>query len=212
MIQNTSDRDQILEMAVDGETEEYSCDEIFGPYLREELPFEYEDGGRIKNSEVLMRSWYIENPISKDLVKSMTFRIAPACEKEFIIVMKAPIDRLQYNLTSFLKLSLVEHDYQLAKLIEKRLKHGSEEELEEIEVDAKAVGGRLPSQTMKVMIIGKLENPRIECLRQLNEDTTNCNVISLGVKKNIAQQKFRIPFKNLSTSLDAELDFIFVKT
>jgi hypothetical protein len=179
--------------------------------LREELPFEYQDEGRIKNSEMLMKSWYIENPISKDLVKSMTFRISPACEKEFIIVMKAPIDRVQYNMASFLTLSLVEHDYHLARLVEKRLKHGSEDELEEIEVEAKAVGGRLPCQTMKVMIIGKLENPKIECLRQLNEDTTRCNIISLGVKKGITQQKFRIPFKNLSTALDAEFDFSFVK-
>lgn len=36
-------------------------------------------------------------------------------------------------------------------------------------------------------------------------------MIPLGVKKSGAQQKFRIPFKNLSTTLDAEFDFTFVK-
>ena len=93
MVCNTSDRDQIIQLQFDEETDEYSCDEIFGPYLREELPFEYKDGGSILNSEKLMKSWYIENPISKDLVKSLTLRISPQCDKEFIIVMKAPIDK-----------------------------------------------------------------------------------------------------------------------
>ena len=46
------------------------------------------------NSEKLFKSWYIENPISKDLVKTITLRMSPLCEKEFIIVMKAPTDRV----------------------------------------------------------------------------------------------------------------------
>jgi hypothetical protein len=61
--------------------------------MRDELPFDYEDGSDIPNSEVTLQSWFIENPISKDLVKSITIRMSPNCEKEFIIVMKAPNDR-----------------------------------------------------------------------------------------------------------------------
>ena len=136
MVQNLSDRDQCLELAVDAETPDYSCDEIFGPYLREELPFEYRDGSTIANSERLMKSWYIENPISKDLVKSMAFRLAPACEREFIIVMKAPIDRIQFNLTSFLTLTLVEPRREGTGMTEKLLKGA--EDLEEIELEARA--------------------------------------------------------------------------
>ena len=56
----------------------------------------------IKNSELELESWFIENPISKDLVKSLTIRISPNAEKEFIIVLKAPHNRLRYNLASFL--------------------------------------------------------------------------------------------------------------
>jgi hypothetical protein len=36
-------------------------------------------------------------------------------------------------------------------------------------------------------------------------------MIPLGVKKSGAQQKFRISFKNLSTTLEADFDFLFVK-
>jgi len=180
MVQNMSDRDQCLELAVDGDTPDYSCDEIFGPYLREELPFEYRDGASIANSERLMKSWYIENPLSKDLVKSMAFRLAPGCEREFIIVMKAPIDRVQFNLTSFLTLTLVEPRREGTGTTEKLLKGA--EDLEEIEIEARAREAAPACSQMRVMIIGKLENPKIECLRELSDDTTNCNVISLGVK------------------------------
>ena len=81
---------------------EYKCDEIFGPYHRGELPFDFKDGSVIKNSELDLESWFIENPISKDLVKTLTIRISPQAEKEFIVVLKAPSNRLKYNLASFL--------------------------------------------------------------------------------------------------------------
>jgi hypothetical protein len=49
-------------------------------------------------------------------------------------------------------------------------------------------------------------------MRELFHSGTGCDVVPIGVKKNLAQQKFRIPFKNLSTTLDADFDFTFVKT
>ena len=36
-------------------------------------------------------------------------------------------------------------------------------------------------------------------------------ILPLGIKKSMANQKFRIPFKNTSSSIDAEFDFAFVK-
>ena len=61
------------------------------------------------------------------------------------------------------------------------------------------------------MLLGKLENPKIECLRELYHTETNSKIIPLGVKKSVAQQKFRIPFKNLSNFQDADIEFTFVK-
>jgi hypothetical protein len=48
------------------------------------------------------------------------------------------------------------------------------------------------------MLLGKLENPEIKCMKELYHTDTDCNLIPLGVKKSQAQQKFRIPFKNFS--------------
>jgi hypothetical protein len=82
-----------------------------------------------------MASWFIENPINKDLVKSLTIRISPNCEKEFIIVLKAPNNKVKYNLASFV---VIKHAQNLRRTssqsvnnenfeVEKRLrKNGSE--------------------------------------------------------------------------------------
>ncbi len=64
---------------------------------------------------------------------------------------------------------------------------------------------------IRVMIIGKLENPKLQCLKELQLAESNYTMIPLGVKKSGAQQKFRIPFKNLSNTLEADFDFLFVK-
>ncbi len=106
LITNTSTSDQEIIIELDNASKSYSCDEIFGPYLREELPFEYVDGSQIPNSELTLQAWFIENPITKDLVKSITYKMPAESEKEFIIVMKAPQDKAQYNLASFLLIKL----------------------------------------------------------------------------------------------------------
>ena len=102
-----SSQEQIIEMSIDSSAESYHCDEVFGPYSRSELPFEYKDGEVITNSEKTFKCWYIENPINKELVKHMTLRFGPKVEKEFIIVLKAPQNRLCYNLASFINIKMV---------------------------------------------------------------------------------------------------------
>jgi len=72
----------------------FKCDSIFGQYNREELPFAYKDDTQIKNSECEFSCWYIENPVSKELQKTITLKIGPQMSQEFIIVVKAPKNRL----------------------------------------------------------------------------------------------------------------------
>ena len=38
-------------MSIDSKAENYSCDSIFGPYSKSELPFNYAEGTSIVNSE-----------------------------------------------------------------------------------------------------------------------------------------------------------------
>lgn len=93
-------------MSVDTAKEKYQCDDIFSPYSKTDLPFQFDDGETIPNSEKELKCWYIENPINKELVKHMTLRFGPKVEKEFVIVMKAPNNRVSYNLASFITIKL----------------------------------------------------------------------------------------------------------
>ena len=65
---------------------------------------------------------------------------------------------------------------------------------------------------LEVLLIGFLDNPPIKCMRQLMNKATNEPIISLAVKKMAGVQKFKIPFKNLSAYLDADVEFAFIKT
>ena len=93
MLSNVSKEDQIVTMNI-SKDKSYACDTIFGQYNREELPFSYKDGTHIKNSEVEFNCWFIENPVSKELQKTITIKIGPQMQQEFIIVVKAPKNRL----------------------------------------------------------------------------------------------------------------------
>lgn len=86
--------------------QKFDCDSIFGQYNREELPFEYKDGSYIKNSEMEFNCWFIENPISKELQKQITLKIGPQMSQEFIIVIKAPKNRLQAKIVSFIDIKM----------------------------------------------------------------------------------------------------------
>ena len=66
LLSNLSGKDQSVQLTI-SRSPHFSCDEIFGPYNRDELPFGYKDGSLIKNSELEHNCWYIENPTSKEL-------------------------------------------------------------------------------------------------------------------------------------------------
>ena len=67
---------------------------------------------------------------------------------------------------------------------------------------------------MKVILCGKLENPTLACLKGLNEFTEqgiDAQKIPLVAKRRVDVQKFKLPFKNLS-SIDTDFEFIFIKS
>jgi hypothetical protein len=137
------------------------------------------------NSEKALKTWFIENPISKDLVKTLTLRIAADCEKDFIMVMKSPDNRVQMNLTSFLTIRLA-NTTSRRQLFEKRLQPVTNETEgpEDIEIETRE--HTFNESDIRVMLIGRLENPRIVCLKSLHHAETDSNVVPLGVRKNIA--------------------------
>jgi len=65
---------------------------------------------------------------------------------------------------------------------------------------------------LEVLLLGYLDNPKIKCMKQLFNKATNSEMISIAVKKSGGVQKFKLPFKNLSTYLDSEIEFAFIRT
>lgn len=74
---NKSDREQIFEVSVDRETKHYelSTKELFCEYVESELPFPVSSSPAL-NSEAVHKCLFIENPRSKNLEKSVMFKLA----------------------------------------------------------------------------------------------------------------------------------------
>ena len=123
LLTNISDKDQIVTMSISKE-KMYECDAIFGQYNRDELPFDYQDGTKIANAELQYNCWFIENPVSKELQKQITLKIGPQMSQEFIVVVKAPKNKLQSRVVSFVDIELTESQVGV-KSFEKHLNHNS---------------------------------------------------------------------------------------
>ena len=67
---------------------------------------------------------------------------------------------------------------------------------------------------MKVILCGKLENPTLACLKgitEFKEHGVDAQTIPLVARRRVDVQKFKLPFKNLS-SVDTDFEFIFIKS
>ena len=150
----------------------YNCDEIFGQYNREELPFSYRDGTQITNSEMDYNCWFIENPVSKELQKNITLKMGPKMSQEFIIVIKAPKNKLCSKVASFIDIELQEDILPTPN--EKHVNH------KENRVVLKE---QRISRKIDILLLGYLDNPVIKCMKQLHNKASNQEIISLAVKK-----------------------------
>lgn len=64
---------------------------------------------------------------------------------------------------------------------------------------------------MKVIVVGKLENPTLFCLKGIKEAGVDAATIPLVGRRRVDVQKFKLPFKNLS-SVETDFEFIFIKS
>lgn len=199
LLTNISNEEQVINMCISRQAK-FDCDAIFGQYNRDELPFEYQDGAFIKNSEIEFNCWFIENPITKELQKQITLKIGPQMSQEFIIVIKAPKNRLQAKIVSFIDIQMCNDDGPAP--VEKHVSHSST-----------GVNVREQNVTRKldILLLGYLDNPKIKCMKQLFNEAANSELISLAVKKAGGIQKFKLPFKNLSSYLDSDIEFAFIR-
>ena len=63
----------------------------------------------------------------------------------------------------------------------------------------------------RVILCGKLENPTLFCLKGIKEKGFDAATIPLVARRRVDVQKFKLPFKNLS-STDTDFEFIFIKS
>ena len=83
MVTNLSNCEQIIELSVDQSNYTYNIESMQTrfPNLKNDqaIPFKIK-GDRIVNSEIKHESWYIENPVSKELTKRITLKLGPKAE------------------------------------------------------------------------------------------------------------------------------------
>ena len=113
--------------------------------------------------------WYIENPVSKELQKKISCKIGPNQNQEFIIVVKAPKNKLTERIVSFIDVEIEEKPI----ITQKTLDHKSKS----------IVSTQKIINSLEVLLLGYLDNPRIKCMKQLFNKSAQSDVISLAVKK-----------------------------
>lgn len=153
---------------------------------------------------MLLKCWFIENPQSRTIEKTVLFQLEPFESQTFLIIVKAPVNfsKKQGNLLSHLVLSEVPDEQDLeSERTEKRIGQNGKIETSIVSIQ----------RQMKVILCGKLENPTLFCLKGIKEAGVEASTIPLVARRRVDIQKFKLPFKNLS-SLETEFEFIFIKS
>ena len=83
-----------------------------------------------------------------------------------------------------MSIRFVKSRYLAQSILEKKLKQNGDQ-LEDIDFDERVKEKTVESE-IRVMLIGRLENPKLKCMRELHHLETDCNVIPLGVKQGIS--------------------------
>ena len=192
-------------MSLDISTETYSqsSKEIFSAFVEDDLPFKG-DNEKATNSEHLLKCWFIEDPTTRTIEKSVLFELNPFERQTFLIIVKAPIDfpKKKGNLLSHLILTHVPEEQDLeSERTEKRVGDDGKIEISRVSI----------RREMKVILCGKLENPTLFCLKGIKEDGIDASTIPLVARRRVDVQKFKLPFKNLSNT-ETDFEFIFIKS
>ena len=144
--------------------------------------------------------------MSKELQKKISVKIGPSQNQEFIIVVKAPKNKLTERIVSFIDVQMEEQPI----INQKQVDHKSSSVVSQKKIinsiEVLLLGLESPLE------LGYLDNPRIKCMKQLFNKSAQSDVVSLAVKKASGIQRFKLPFKNLSSYLDSDIEFAFIRT
>jgi len=94
---------------------------MFDPYYEEDLPFCGTDVTPVINSENKYNCWFIEDPIKKQLEKTVTVILPAGGSLELIVVVKAPM-LASCNMLSFIEITHITDNHKVNNtFIEKRI-------------------------------------------------------------------------------------------
>lgn len=129
MVTNLTECEQIIELSVDSQNYKYYKSEINKQFdgiqgQDSKLPFDFTKHSMV-NSEMKFESWFIENPVSKELTKRITLKLGPKAEQDFIIVVRSPQIKKSENMMSLINIGLLTYGEE-----EFGLKHSFEEFLQ----------------------------------------------------------------------------------
>lgn len=195
MVANLSDCEQIIELSVDQINYTYNIDdlEIKYPQLAQEydaknssIPFKLrqnKDQSRMVNSEIKHESWFIENPISKELTKRITLKLGPKAEQDFIIVVRSPNIRKCQNMLSLINIGLLTYqgeEFGVKESFEDFLRTNYENSMKAFLSDRKQLS---VDQRIEILMAGKVDVPRLACLKEMSLGEYNQKIVPIAIKK-----------------------------
>ena len=89
--------------------------------------------------------------MSKELQKKISVKIGPSQNQEFIIVVKAPKNKLTERIVSFIDVQMEEQPI----INQKQVDHKS----------SSVVSQKKIINSIEVLLLGYLDNPRIKCMK-----------------------------------------------
>lgn len=170
-VTNLTSSEQIVELSVDSVNHKYSRSNINERFNNPELPFKLYETDQQKqkcsesviNSEIKYESWYIENPVTRELTKRITLKLGPKAEQDFIIVVRAPTAKKSENLLSIINLGLLtyaDEAFGLRDSFEDFLKTKFGGSMKEFLKDRKKVA---QMQRLEILLAGRVEIPSLIC-------------------------------------------------
>jgi hypothetical protein len=161
---NMTNCEQIVELSIDSNSFQFNKKYINEKFGKPELPFtldpEVSEGEKksdnVVNSEIKHESWYIENPISKELTKRITLKLGPKAEQDFIIVVRSPNAKRTENLLSIINIGVLtyaDEQFGVKESFEDFLKTKYNNSMKEFLRDRKKVAQQ---QKLEILLAGQV--------------------------------------------------------
>lgn len=135
------------------------------------------------NSEIKHESWFIENPISKELTKRITLKLGPKAEQDFIIVVRSPNIKKCQNMLSVINIGLLTYKgerFGVDESFEDFLRINYENSMKTFLADRKKLSQQ---QRIEVLMAGKVDVPKIVCLKEMNLGLADTKIVPIAIKK-----------------------------